>query len=35
MYIYILYLSIEYKAKKICFVGYVGVNKYLELINMV
>jgi hypothetical protein len=28
--------NIEYKTKETCvFVGYVGVNKCLELINMV
>jgi hypothetical protein len=30
-----LYLNIKYKIKKhVCFVGYVGVNKCLELITM-
>jgi hypothetical protein len=34
--IHILYLNIEYTTQEICdFVGYVGVNKCLELINMV
>jgi hypothetical protein len=32
----ILYLNIEYKTQETyVFVGYVGVNKCLELINMV
>jgi hypothetical protein len=33
---HILYLNIEYKTQETCvFVVYIGVNKYLELINMV
>jgi hypothetical protein len=35
-YKYILYLNIEYKTQETCvFVGYVSLNKCLELINMV